>query len=192
MNNDEEEDLRDQFYDHIIRQRTMPRRTNWRHHAYAVSQVEVAITAYIQSSTNDYCLLIFCFHELDLSIQRNDELLNIHEDQVIPLFNSPPRNRLIDEVTEEDAYAWTGFCKHQLRLLMVHLHILNTVVVGPRQRYRFSGEELLIVCLTRIATGDPWTRLTPSHFGGDVRCWSIAFCWFIHHMYITFYHKISG
>ncbi len=75
---------------------------------------------------------------------------------------------------------------------MVHLQIPNSVVIGPRQRYRFSGEELLIVCLTRIATGDPWTRLIPSHFGGDVRCWSIAFWWFIIHLFINFYYKISG
>ena len=75
---------------------------------------------------------------------------------------------------------------------MVHLHIPNTVVIGPRQRYRFSGEELLIVCLTRIATGDPWTRLIPSHFGGDARRWSIAFRWFINHLLVIFYHKISG
>jgi hypothetical protein len=119
-------------------------------------------------------------------------LLNIHEDQIIPLFNSPPRNRLIDDLSEENAYAWTRFRKHQLRLLMAHLQIPNSVVVGPRQRYRFSGEELLIVCLTRIATGDPWTRLIPSHFGGNARRWSIAFRWFINHIYITFYHKISG
>jgi hypothetical protein len=75
---------------------------------------------------------------------------------------------------------------------MVHLHIPNTVVIGPRQRYRFSGEELLIVCLTRIATGDPWTRLIPSHFGGDDRRWSAAFHWFIDHLFINFYHKISA
>jgi hypothetical protein len=47
--------------------------------------------------------------------------------------------------------------------------------------------------LTRIATGDPWTRLVPSHyFGGDARHWSAAFHWFINHLFINFYYKISG
>ena len=237
MNAEEEDDLRDQYYDHIVRRRTIPRRTNWRHRANALSQLEVAIASNIQSSANDYialivilllfirqmlmiinstrramlgglespimrrlyqaftfynCLLTFCFYELDVLIQRDDELLNIHEDQVIPLFNSPPRNRLIDDLSEEDAYSLTRFRKHQLRLSMVHLRIPNRVVIGPRHRYRFGGEELLIVCLARIATGDPWTRLIPSHFGGDARRWSFAFRWFINHIFVHFYHKISG
>jgi hypothetical protein len=50
----------------------------------------------------------------------------------------------------------------------------------------------LIVCLTHLATRDPWTRLMPNHFGGDARCWSVVFCWFIDHLFINFYHKISG
>jgi hypothetical protein len=237
MNAEEEEDLRDQYYDHIVRRRNIPRRMNWRHRANALSQLEVALAANIQSTANDYialivilllfirqmttminftrratlgglespimrrllqavtyysCLLTFCFYELDVLVQNDVALLNIHEDQVIPLLNSPPRNWLIDDLSEEDAYAWTRFCKHQLRLLMVHLRIPDSVVVGPRQRYRFSGEKLLIVCLTRIVTGDPWTRLIPSHFGGDARRWSAAFHWFINHLLINFYHKISG
>jgi hypothetical protein len=118
--------------------------------------------------------------------------LNIHEDQVIPLFNSPPRNRLIDDLLEEDAYSLTRFRRLQLRLLMVHLRIPNRVVIGPRHRYRFGGEELLIVCLARIATGDPWTRLIPSHFEGDARRWSSAFRWFLNHIFVNFNHKISG
>ncbi|MFO0446811.1 MAG: hypothetical protein ACK51L_03995 [bacterium] len=48
-------------------------------------------------------------------------MCNIHGDQEIPIFNLPPRNRTIDELSEEDAYALTRFQKHQLCLLMVHL-----------------------------------------------------------------------
>jgi hypothetical protein len=75
-------------------------------------------------------LLTVCFHELDLLIERDDLLCNIHGDQEIPIFNLPPRNRTIDELSEEDAYALTRFRKHQLRLLMVHLRIPNTVAIG--------------------------------------------------------------
>jgi hypothetical protein len=75
---------------------------------------------------------------------------------------------------------------------MAHLRIPNTVVIGPRHRYRFSGEEILIIYLTWFATGDPWTRLIPSHFGGDQRRWSVAFCWLLIIFFVLFYHKISG
>jgi hypothetical protein len=112
---------------------------------------------------------MFCFLELDVLIEREDALLNVRAHQDIPIFNFPPRNHAIDDVSEEDAYAWTRFRKHQLRLLMVHLRIPNTVVIGRRHRYRFSGEEILIICLSRFATGAPWTRLIPSHIGGDPR-----------------------
>jgi hypothetical protein len=66
---------------------------------------------------------------LDLLVESDDVLMNVRAEQVIPIFNSPPRNRLIDELSEENAYAWTHFRKHQLRLLMVHLRIPNTVVI---------------------------------------------------------------
>jgi hypothetical protein len=59
MNEEEEEDLRDHYYDHIVRQRTIPRRTNWRHHANALSQCEVALATSIQSSANEYVSFIF-------------------------------------------------------------------------------------------------------------------------------------
>jgi hypothetical protein len=138
------------------------------------------------------CLLTFCFYELDVLIKSDDVLMNVHASQEIHVFNKPPCNGTIDALSEKDAYAWTQFHKHQLRLLMVHLCIPNIVVGGPRQRYRFSGEELLAVCLSFLATGDPWTRLIPIHFGGDVRCLSAAFHWFINNLFIKFYHKISG
>jgi hypothetical protein len=59
-------------------------------------------------------------------------------------------------------------------------------------RHPFTGEEVLIVCLMRLATGDPWTRLIPQNFGGDIRQWSGAFSWFCNHLFVLFYHKISG
>jgi hypothetical protein len=55
------------------------------------------------------CLLTVCFHELDLLIERDDLLCNIHGDQEIPIFKLPSRNCTIDELSEEDAYALTRF-----------------------------------------------------------------------------------
>jgi hypothetical protein len=50
----------------------------------------------------------------------------------------------------------------------------------------------LIVCVAKIATGDPWIRLIPGYFGGDVRRWSFGIRWFVNHLFNHFYHKISG
>ncbi len=84
----------------------------------------------------------------------------------------------------------TRFTKEQLRVLLLHLRIPNEIVT--EQQHHFSGEEILIICLAKIATGDPWIRLTPGYFGGDVRLWSFAFRWFITHLFVNFFHKISG
>jgi hypothetical protein len=35
-------------------------------------------------------------------------------------------------------------------------------------------------------------RLIPSPFGGEVRSWSFPFHWFADHLFVTFFHKISG
>ena len=43
-----------------------------------------------------------------------------------------------------------------------------------------------------MATGDPWNCLIPFHFGGGISQWSEAFEWFINHIFILFYNKISG
>jgi hypothetical protein len=136
------------------------------------------------------CLLTFCFHEIDALVQEDDALLNIRYGQLFPLENSPPKNRSIDELSEEFSYSFTCFTKDQLRLLFLHLRIPGLVIT--QHWHHFTGEEILIICLARLATGDPWARLIPGNFGGDVRRWSYAFRWFIEHIFINFYHKISG
>jgi hypothetical protein len=59
MNEEEIHDLRDHYFVVIIRQRNIPRRTNWRHRANALSQLEVALAGNIQSSANDLITFIF-------------------------------------------------------------------------------------------------------------------------------------
>jgi hypothetical protein len=73
---------------------------------------------------------------------------------------------------------------------LAHWRIPN--VITTQQRHQFTGEEILIVCLAKIGTGIPWTHLIPDNFGGDVWRWSAGFRWFINHLFIHFYHKISG
>jgi len=135
------------------------------------------------------CLTMFCFYELDALFEQDDHLMNIRRRQWVHI-ESPPRNRSINELSDEVAHQLTRFNKGQLQLLLIHWRIPPVIVT--RQRHRFTGEELLIICLSKIATGDPWTRLIPGYFGGDVRRWSEGFRWFINHLFCNFYHKISG
>ena len=136
-------------------------------------------------------LLTFSCHELDILIQEDDQLMNLRRRHVIPFANRPPINRIIDNLSESDALEFTRFRKSQLQLLLLHLRIPNIVITAPN-RYRFTGEELLIVCLTYIASGMPWTYFIEYKFGGDPRRWSAGYKWFINHLYFHFYHKISG
>jgi len=137
------------------------------------------------------CLLTFSCHELDILIQEDDALLNLRQRDIIPYANRPPINRTIDSLSESDALEFTRFKKNQLQLLLLHLRLPNIVIIGPC-RYKFTGEELLIVCLTYIASGMPWTYFIEYKFGGDPRRWSLGYKWFIDHLYFHFYHKISG
>jgi hypothetical protein len=107
------------------------------------------------------------------------------------LAESSPKNRRIDDLSPEEAYRWTRFTKAQLHLLLLHLRIPEWLP-GTASRWVFTGEEVLIVCLTRIATGDAFYDFIPSKFGGAAPKWSDAFKWFIEHVFHTFYHKITG
>jgi hypothetical protein len=130
---------------------------------------------------------MFSFYELDHLLEQGEALMNIRRWQWAPLAEMPPRNRSIAELSDEDARSLTRFNKDQLQLLLVHWRISNEIVT--EQRYRFSQEEMLIVCLAKLATGDPWMRLIPGYFSGDVQCWSR---WFVDHLFTLLYHKISG
>ena len=136
------------------------------------------------------CLFLFCSYEIDSLIEEETNLLFLRQHQLLPLENTPPRNRSIDEISEEKARELTRFTKEQLRILLQHWRIPEVVNCGPR--YQSTGEEVLIICLAKIATGDPWTRLIDGFFGGCPRRWSYAFRWFINHLFTLFYHKISG
>jgi hypothetical protein len=136
------------------------------------------------------CLYLFCSYEVDLLVEEETNLLFLRRNDLFPLVNAPPRNRSIDDLSEETAKQLTRFMKDQLRILLLHWRIPNDIVTGPR--YQFTGEEVVIVCLARIATGDPWTRLIDGFFGGDPRRWRYAFRLFINHLFVMFYHKISG
>jgi hypothetical protein len=112
-------------------------------------------------------------------------------DPAVHAENNTPKNRRIDDLSEDEAYRWTRFTKAQLHLLYLHLRIPEWLP-STASRYIFTGEEVLLVALTRIATGDAFYDFIPSKFGGDGAKWSDAFKWFINHIFLTFYHKITG
>jgi hypothetical protein len=57
-------------------------------------------------------------------------------------------------------------------------------------RCSFIGEEVLIILLVKISLG--LTFITMVFFCGDPREYSSVFHWFVNHIFITFYNKISG
>ena len=61
-NDDIPDDLVDNFYDDIIRHRTIARRTNWRLRFTSLSQREVALNASIASSLSDYVRFVRFFN----------------------------------------------------------------------------------------------------------------------------------
>jgi len=140
-------------------------------------------------------LLVFCYLRLDTLILEEQELVGITRDEgeaaVAREADTPPRNRSIEALSEGDAYRLTRFRKEQLQVLMVHWRIPAQVVTA-RNRYVFTGEEMLIICLTRLATGLSWTQLSKDVFGGNPRRWSPLFHRFVDFLFVDFYHKISG
>jgi len=103
----------------------------------------------------------------------------------------PPINRSFDELSEEHAYSWTRFTVSELRLLYVHLRMPEYITMPPRYK-TFTGEEALIISLSKCASGEPWTQMGPAKFGGDPREFSLLFRWFINHVFSCFYNRISG
>jgi hypothetical protein len=66
---------------------------------------------------------------------------------LLPLINSPPKCRSIDEISEEEAKELTRFTKEQLLLLLLHWRIPDNLMTGPW--YHFTGEEILLICLSK-------------------------------------------
>jgi hypothetical protein len=135
----------------------------------------------------------FANHSLELAvqaIQTGYDILFVRQSERQENSNGPARKRTIDSLTEYEAYAWTRFLKCELVLLLLHLRL--PLEIRTPNRYLFTGEEVMIFCLTRIALGLDIVELVESKFGGNSTRWSEAFKWFVDHIYFTFYHRISG
>jgi hypothetical protein len=47
------------------------------------------------------CIFWFCCHEIDFLIEEEAALLYLWQDQIVPVVTEPPRNRAINELTDE-------------------------------------------------------------------------------------------
>lgn len=121
--------------------------------------------------------------EIDLRVIRPGELLPLH---ILPIKNSK-----IDKLDPDSADKFTRLTETQLHQFLIHFQ-LSTKRSITRRRYSFTGEKLIIFCLSKIATGDLRHRLIPNYFSGELFRWSEGYKWFINFLFGTFYHKILG
>ena len=123
-------------------------------------------------------LLYLCMNELDIFIHSEINTRTLRSEDTSLIFKSS---------SEQDTrLSWSW--------ILLHYHSLHqrTIVILLRRHYWLTREEVLIVCLERISTRNPWHYLIPRNFGGRLARWSGAFEWFINFIYVRFYHNISG
>eukprot|EP00957_Ditylum_brightwellii_P088945 6773117-Ditylum_brightwellii.AAC.1 len=93
------------------------------------------------------------------------------EDRV-DLENHTKINRTIESLNEDEAYALTHFSKSQLSSLLVCWKLDDKIFRScNKRRLKFTGEELLIVCLIHLASGQPWYKMIPRNFSGGADRW---------------------
>jgi hypothetical protein len=79
----------------------------------------------------------------------------------------PVRNSTIDELTEPQAEAFTGFNKDQLQRLRNVLRLHEDIPTTGYERPRFTAEELLLYFLYFLRTGHTYLQMSSeSVFGG--------------------------
>jgi len=102
--------------------------------------------------------------------------------------------RTIASMDDEDARDWTRLSKSQLEDLLTHLRLRDQTFTVGRQGHtsRVTGEEMLLISLTRFCTGDSWKDMVRLRFGGGITRCHEMFDVFIYFTFTTFFHKISG
>lgn len=103
---------------------------------------------------------------------------------------SQPRWRAIDSLPDDNhSEELFGFKIMELELLLVHLRI---PMVFRMDGYVFTGEEAMLIYFHYIRTATPFTRAANHIFGGDPRRFTLYIRAMVNHLYLNFYHKISG
>jgi hypothetical protein len=117
------------------------------------------------------------------------DLLAIHKGDRRLKQKEPPRNRTIQELDESDAYRWTRFTKEQLQELLDGWKLPDNIRLKWGEKA--TGEEILILSLTKKGTGKTFTDLEKS-FGGEYRTLSAMYDWFVEYIYEEFFDLITG
>lgn len=101
----------------------------------------------------------------------------------------PPRYRRIQDISRQDCYSWYGLSNYNLQRLFEHWRVPETLTTSSRHSYH--GEECFLVMLYHMIKGSMFTDMARNIFGGDPRRLSDMNELMIHHLYMTFYNKIS-
>ena len=97
-----------------------------------------------------------------------DDLIVItaNDHQVQPF--EPPKNRNIDELSEENAYLWTRFNKMQLHTLYMHLQVPDEIwTTNAGGRCYFFMVKKFSLCLLTKKNCESWIQMIPDKFGGN-------------------------
>ena len=102
---------------------------------------------------------------------------------------TPHQKRIINSLTDSEAYEWTRFTKDQL-------HQLNDLFRLPERftvylTHHFRSEFVLILSLSYFSSADNFSSLKYK-FGGNPDFFPSVIKEFTKHLYELFYHKISG
>ena len=107
------------------------------------------------------------------------------------------RNRSINELSDYNARRYTRFLKDELHRIYRLFNIGNDLIRIPCARtqnnhYLFTGEEIFLFGMAKLATGDYTDRLCCDLFGGSPRRWCGAYKWFLYHLYYRYHESVLG
>ena len=110
---------------------------------------------------------------------------------------APERHRRLDEISRADCDTWFQLSPHELRRFFLHLRFpaemsKNDDHLPYNDRRTYNSERSFILFLHHLRKGLPYTTMATEIFGGDPRHYTNMFELVNHHLYYTFYNKISG
>ncbi len=79
------------------------------------------------------------FYELDALLEQNDNLMSIHRQQWVHV-ETQPRNRVINELSDEVGHQLTHFNKKQLQLPLLHWSVRIYYIYFPEWSNAAAGQ----------------------------------------------------
>ena len=96
-----------------------------------------------------------------------------------------PRNRSFNDWDEYNCDHFTRFSKSELEQIYYEFNFPREIKIhnADNKFYTFSGEEIFLFCVTKLATGYSNIDLCIQQFGGAPQRWSKAYKWFCYRTY---------